>query len=376
MANSEEQFDEIISQYIHELVTTTKFYPAIAFYTSTLAPSRQVAEYGEFLLRIEDGEDRRDAMVAADKAGLDTDEIIAFVVRNTQQRSLNLNPEQEVQDAVKVNSLSWFEYLERHKSLEFKEANRLIREFLLMEKLDLADRILSREVLFQRAVDEKARLGRREGEGEEEEEGEGEDAEEKRGEQESELDEFMFFTFLLRGFKSYYDWEDLCQSPPPIPSSSSFSSSSFHNPRFTEATLSSREIQANYEKQKQSWEERKNSFHESAVDGLQSSARGIKYIIDGIIQQDEQHQIHHEKQKRIEELEELQQIYVPKLIFHLFNLFMGREMWQKGLQLINFVTENDLLQYFSRDDAKSLMERMQVSSMKLLEAGVDPSQIP
>ena len=354
-------------------------------------------------------------MENAEAAGLDTDKIIQYVVQNTQQRNMG---SADHEDHVKINSLSWyvlflsfflasshllqknnrFEYLERHKSLEFKEANRLIREFLLAEKLDLADKILSREVLMDRAREEGG-----------EEEGEGE------------LKEFLFFRFLVQGFSSYFEWVNLCENPPAVPPSvSSSSSSSFVHPRFKEPTVSHRfvnsfidlfihlfissflhffiysfihlfiysfihlfiysfihlfiysfihlfiysfihlfiyllfffyrETQARYEKQYHSWQERKNSFQERAVDNLQSSARSIIMTINEIIEYLEDHhqEEEEERKQRREELEEVQSIYIPKIIFFLHDLFLGGEMWEKGVELINFVTENGLLEYFSR----------------------------
>ncbi|CAG5133756.1 unnamed protein product, partial [Candidula unifasciata] len=138
----EELCEAIIEAYVRDLIRDKKR-NLTAFYVSTLSQPAQVQWYATFLEDIEDQAERKQCLVWAEDEGLDVGLITKTVVEKVRLRETKTRlPENSLaqdltvteEDRTKIDAIEWLIFYKAHRSEALKQANAIMRSFIVLKK--------------------------------------------------------------------------------------------------------------------------------------------------------------------------------------------------------------------------------------------------
>lgn len=134
--------DKVLLAYVRVLIEMGD--PTlIAFYTATLPQEDQIINYASYLESVEEHEQRKKCLRAAEDANLNVEAITKLVVENIRKKNIESDPTDlkgtvTEADMEKINGLDWLIFYQSQREEALRQTNALIRYFLTNEKIDAA----------------------------------------------------------------------------------------------------------------------------------------------------------------------------------------------------------------------------------------------
>ncbi|XP_035222943.1 nuclear pore complex protein Nup107-like isoform X2 [Stegodyphus dumicola] len=149
-STKEELCIPILEAYVQELIKSRKV-SLVAPYTSTLPKQQQIMWYAKFLEGVTDNAERQKCLQYAEDAGLDVPEITKTVVRNIREKEsdrtetfTDLSVLTTAEDLQKINSIDWLIFDPTQRAEAVKQANALMRIFIVQRKIEAAKAVFSK----------------------------------------------------------------------------------------------------------------------------------------------------------------------------------------------------------------------------------------
>ncbi|RUS82706.1 hypothetical protein EGW08_009543, partial [Elysia chlorotica] len=138
----EDLCEAILEAFVENLIKN-KHRDIVAHYVATLSPAAQVQWYAAFLEEIEGHEERQKYLRKAEEEGLDVALITKTVVERIRMRDSGpAFPENSLasdlviteEDTARINAIDWLIFDEAHRSEALKQANAIMRSFIVVKK--------------------------------------------------------------------------------------------------------------------------------------------------------------------------------------------------------------------------------------------------
>ena len=339
----------ILRSYVDHLIKTKQI-SLVALYVSTLPTFQQVPKYCEFLLGIEEKEEREECLLLAEKAGLSTTQITRAVVDlskfmpvhdpdPTKQREVSLADEK------KIMAVEWLCFDPSQRAHALMEINGLTREYILDGKMSAASM-----AMYQVLPADTMSLVRA---------GWGENKDDQYWVEYNAVREHFAMKDLLGALQSYEEWRCLPTAPPNLPSRTIDSS----DPTW-----------AYHQRQIAKWKSDRDAHMEEA-------GRALRQVLSfpGGWLIDAGPDIGSPKRKA--ELRNVRKTMLAQLVFRLHTIYTAATKYKECLELVQLVglRQGDgpgVLADMSTTDQHELMKRMRDTAMSMLKAGFRPSEVP
>ncbi|XP_076668164.1 nuclear pore complex protein Nup107 [Andrena cerasifolii] len=134
--------DKVLLAYVRVLIEMDD--PVlIAFYTAMLPQEAQVTNYASYLEVIQDYEQRKKCLAAAEDANLNVEAITKLVVERIRSKNVDVDTTDlkgtiTEADMEKINALDWLIFYQSQREEALWQTNALVRYFLSNERVDAA----------------------------------------------------------------------------------------------------------------------------------------------------------------------------------------------------------------------------------------------
>ncbi|GFX38364.1 nuclear pore complex protein Nup107 [Trichonephila clavipes] len=149
-STKEELCVPILEAYVQELIKSRRTY-LVAPYCSTLPKEQQIIWYAKFLEGVTDNKERQKCLQYGEEAGLDMTQITKTVVKNIREKDSNkaavvtdLTAATTEEDLSKIHAIDWLIFNPTQRAEALKQANALMRMFVVQRKMDAAKLLFSK----------------------------------------------------------------------------------------------------------------------------------------------------------------------------------------------------------------------------------------
>ncbi|KNC55585.1 nuclear pore complex protein Nup107 [Thecamonas trahens ATCC 50062] len=363
----------LLTGYVEHLIASGQS-ALIALYTAQLPSSRQVGIYAKFLEGVDDGSARADALRAAEAARLDVRAITSQVVRN-----IYLASEAEASDERKVHSLQWLCFYPDQRAEALVQANALARSLLLahvesarfdaslkatpadavaallaavpVAKVEVTRQLLS--VVLPADTLDILRDGWAEAE-----------LVEAPAREANAVHEFQCLVAYLEVLSAYDEWSNILFErpvPPAEPDSS----------RYSDKLMYDQEKKA-HDEAYELWQQAMGDSTAVVLDLLNATLLFPSGWLKDVVPID--HGRTAGDAARADQLELLRSVCIPSLCFMLHRVLYDTHDFAGSLKVADLVADPhyNLAATFSPAELRQLLRLFRLSSLQLLEAGLDP----
>lgn len=357
-ACKEELCEAILEAFVVNLIKN-KHRDIVAHYVSSLSPSAQVQWYATFLEDIEEQEERQKYLQKGEEEGLDVALITKTVVERIRMRdSASFFPETSLapdliiteEDTAKINAIDWLIFDESHRSEALKQANAIMRSFIILKKHAAARQVF--EKLPSDTVPVIYRTWHY-----------------KTGSEEllpcdhNAIREYLCMKSYLDAVESFNDWFNLFHKDQPTKPSNLDGGSSFTDRVAFEHKLKQ------YNLEKERW------MHNLLVQTKTTRDRiyNVLLFADGgwLVDAVEDSE---SDESRQHQLSQLRKLHLPSLCLNLHAVLHSSGLYAEAVQIADEVASelHQLYKSFDKKAMQHLLAQISRSSAQLLDENKDP----
>lgn len=337
----------VLRTYVRDLIDG-KQVPLVATYAAALPPREQVGHYARLLLEIkaQDAVYREQCLGWARDAGLDVPAITRTLVEHVrtadEEPAPTTAPSLEVlpKDREKITSLDWLLFDEEMRGEAIRQANALMREFVLRGKLGAA--VEAFEMLPADSVEVAAARRQNVDSGAEED-----------------AREYFCFHAYLQAHRTFKNWFDRFHHQKPQPLSEAPTGAKFSERVAYEHKVRSHSAEMDLWKKAVA----------AQANEVSKSIYNVLLFVDGGWMVDRRGG----DEVRREQLVALRKLCIPALTFLLHEALHKSGMLRECLEIADVIVSerHKLYAEFSRQELHTLLSMIRESSIMLLQSGYD-----
>ncbi|XP_055951945.1 nuclear pore complex protein Nup107-like [Argiope bruennichi] len=355
-STKEELCVPILEAYVQELIKARKT-SLVAPYVSTLPKEQQIIWYAKFLEGITDNDERQKCLQYAEEAGLDVPQITKTVVKNIREKdAVKIEPTTDLsavttqEDLQKIHAIDWLIFNPTQRAEAMKQANALMRVFVVQRKIDAAKLLFSK--IPEDSVAVMMQLSKARG------------LEELSAEDDNSTREYLCFKAYLEAMEAFDAWfhHSIHAKPktPPAPSG--------EHVTFKEKVAYEHELQQ-YQKDLERWQNVVTNLGSSALDCLYN----VLLFVDGGWMIDQRTDGTPDENRQLQ-LSHLRKLCLPHVVRLLQELLLSEEKYKETIQLVDIIASEryQLYKVFTQEDIKQMLRVSTDSSFALLDKNMDP----
>ncbi|XP_076371514.1 nuclear pore complex protein Nup107 isoform X3 [Tachypleus tridentatus] len=341
----------------------------VSTYAAHLPPLLQVAWYAKFLEGIKEPSERQHCLQLAENMGLDVPLITKTVVENIRSIGREpLKPLSELtsdtteEDLQKVEAIDWLVFDPSQRAEAVKQANALMRVFVASKKLDAARKVFAKipadsiDVIFRqwRRITGRTELS---------------------PEDDNATREYICFQAYLQAHDAFNDWfEHYHHGRPKEPKQPEKS-----DIKFTEWVAYEHQ-QKQYEADFERWEQALMAQTKDTVNRIYNVLLFVDggWMVDQKLAELEKSQDEPEETGRLNQMSLLRKLCIPQMSFLLHTILHETKQFKEALQLADIIAseKNQLYKDFSKEELRTLFQKLRESSLVLLDQSHDPLGYP
>ncbi|CAL1282614.1 unnamed protein product [Larinioides sclopetarius] len=332
-STKEELCVPILEAYVQELIKTRKT-SLVAPYASTLPKEQQIIWYAKFLEGVTDNNERQKCLQYAEEAGLDVPQITKTVVKNIREKdAVKIEPTTDLssvtteEDLQKIHAIDWLIFNPTQRAEAMKQANALMRVFVVQRKIDAAKLLFSK--IPEDSVAVMMQLSKARG------------MDELSADDDNSTREYLCFKAYLEAMEAFDAWfHHSIHAKPKGPVAPSGEHVTF--------------------KEKVAYEHEQQQYHQD-LERWQNVVTNL--ASDGTPDENRQLQLSH-----------LRKLCLPHVARLLQELLLSEEKYKETIQLVDIIaTERyQLYKVFTLEDIRQMLRVSTDSSFALLDKNMDP----
>ncbi|GFR16748.1 nuclear pore complex protein Nup107 [Trichonephila clavata] len=355
-STKEELCVPILEAYVQELIKSRRTY-LVAPYCSTLPKEQQIIWYAKFLEGVTDNDERQKCLQYGEEAGLDITQITKAVVKNIREKDsdkaevvTDLTAATTEEDLNKIHAIDWLIFNPTQRAEALKQANALMRMFVVQRKMDAAKLLFSK--IPQDSVAVMVQLAKAKG------------LDELSADDDNSTREYLCFKAYLEAMEAFDSWfhHSIHAKPkePPAPSGDHVT--------FKEKVAYEHEMQQ-YQKDLDRWQ--------SVVSNLSSAALECLYnvllFVDGGWMIDQRTDGTDDENRQLQ-LSHLRKLCIPHVTRLLQDLLQSQNRHKEATQLVDIISSEryQLYKVFTQEDIKQMLRVVVDLSFDLLDKNLDP----
>ncbi|GBM52473.1 Nuclear pore complex protein Nup107 [Araneus ventricosus] len=355
-STKEELCVPILEAYVQELIKARKT-SLVAPYASTLPKEQQIIWYAKFLEGVTDNNERQKCLQYAEEAGLDVPQITKTVVKNIREKdAVKIEPTTDLsavttqEDLQKIHAIDWLIFNPTQRAEAMKQANALMRVFVVQRKIDAAKLLFSK--IPEDSVAVMMQLSKVRG------------MDELSADDDNSTREYLCFKAYLEAMEAFDAWfHHSIHAKPKGPAAPSG-----EHVTFKEKVAYEHELQQ-YQQDLERWQNVVTNLGSAALDCLYN----VLLFVDGgwMIDQRTDGTLDENRQLQLSHLRKLCLPHVARL---LQELLLSEEKYKETIQLVDIIaTERyQLYKVFTQEDIKQMLRVSTDSSFALLDKNMDP----
>ncbi|GFS99260.1 nuclear pore complex protein Nup107 [Nephila pilipes] len=355
-STKEELCVPILEAYVQELIKSNKIY-LVAPYCSTLPKEQQIIWYSKFLEGITDNDERQKCLQYGEDAGLDVSQITKTVVRNIREKDSekieavsDLTAATTEEDLKKIHAIDWLIFNPTQRAEALKQANALMRMFVVQRKMDAAKLLFSK--IPQDSVAVMIQLAKAKG------------LDELSADDDNSTREYLCFKAYLEAMEAFDSWfhHSIHAKPkePPAPTGDHIT--------FKEKVAYEHEMQQ-HEKDLERWQSVVSNLASSALDCLYN----VLLFVDGGWMIDQRTNGTTDENRQLQ-LSHLRKLCLPHVTRLLQDLLQSENKFKEAIQLVDIISSEkyQLYKVFTQEDIKQMLRVNVDVSFDLLDKNLDP----
>jgi len=351
----------VLETYIATLIEA-KRNELVATYVSKLPQPLQVEWYAKFLEGITETSARYESLSLAQEAGLDVAAITKRVVENirtynrpefTIDTELPIDTAISVEDQQKIDAIEWLVFNPSQRSEAIRQANAVMRTFLALKKQSAAQAVFNKipsgsiDVIIKNWQMQTGST-------------------ELSAEDDNTIREYLCIQAFLDAQDSFNDWFDHYHKAKPS------SPPAATGPTFTERVAYEHK-EKQYQAELERWQHSLMLQSKTTVDKIYN----VLLFVDGGWMVDQRKEACVDESRALQ-MSRLRSMCLPALCLLLHSVLHCTGQYQKCMQLADIMAseQHQLYTIFSHDELCRFLQKLQESSVELLNKDLDPLGYP